>query len=418
MQQENKYIEYKESVSKTFLKVVSAFANYNDGKIIFGICDDGSVKGLSDPHKAAIDIENAINDSITPVPEYDITVNDNNRTVILAIYRGTETPYFYHGKAYRRADTASVPVDNVELKRLVLKGTNRNYEDLPADNQELSFSYLEKELKNVLKIDSFDIDIQKTLGLYVQDTGYTIAAELLADINQYRGIDIVRFGESENQILDREILEKESLIAEYNKAIQMYKKYYQYDEIKGAKRNTVELVPETAFREAVANALVHRVWDIPASVQIAMYKDKIQITSPGGLPEDISEDEYLYSQVSILRNPKIAEVFLKLDYIEKFGTGIRRIMDSYKNEYCKPEFSFTEHTICVTLPVRITKQVNNDTEEVVLSALMGSGEMTRRELEELTGIAKDTLIRALNILIDKNLIKKTGAARNTRYSMK
>ena len=145
MQQENKFVEYKEVVSKTFLKVVSAFANYNDGKILFGVSDEGSVIGLSDPCKAAIDIENAINDSISPVPEYEITVNDKNRTVILNVQRGTETPYFYHGKAYRRSDTASVPVDTVELKRLVLKGTNRNYEDLPAENQKLHFSVLEKE---------------------------------------------------------------------------------------------------------------------------------------------------------------------------------------------------------------------------------------------------------------------------------
>ena len=99
MQKEGKYIEYKETVSKTFLKAVSAFANYNDGKIIFGVCDDGLVKGLPDANKACLDIENAINDSITPVPEYDIVVNERNKTVILNIYKGSETPYFCHGKA-------------------------------------------------------------------------------------------------------------------------------------------------------------------------------------------------------------------------------------------------------------------------------------------------------------------------------
>ena len=417
MRQESKYIEYKETVTKTFLKVVSAFANYNDGKIIFGICDDGSVKGLENPYKAAIDIENAINDSISPVPEYEITVNEHNRTVILNIMRGSETPYFYHGKAYRRSDTASVPVDTVELKRLVLKGTNRDYEELPAENQKLSFSVLEKELKDMLKIEALDRNILKTLGLYVEGTGYTIAAELLADKNQYRGIDIIRFGESENQIMDRETFEHESLITEYNAAIQMYKKYYQYDEIKEAKRNSVEMVPETAFREALANAIVHRMWDIQASVQIAMYKDKIQITSPGGLPEDISEDEYLYSQVSVLRNPRLADVFYKLNYIEKFGTGIRRITDAYKNERCKPEFIFTEHTICVTLPVKLKTQTDNMS-EIVMQALIGSDGMTRKEIEKLTGIKKASLIRILNSLLDEDLIEKTGTARNTKYFAK
>lgn len=414
---ENKYVEYKEAVTKTFLKVVSAFANYNDGKIIFGICDDGSVKGLADPYKARIDIENAINDSIMPVPEYDITVNNNNKTVILNIYRGTETPYFYHGKAYRMSDTASVAVDTAELKRLVLRGTNRDFEDLPAANQELTFSTFEKELRNTLHIDGLDRNIQKILGLYVENTGYTIAAELLADKNNYRGIDIIRFGESEDQIMDRETFENQSLIAEYNSSIQVYKKYYQYDEIKEAKRNTVEMVPETAFREALANAVLHRMWDINAAVQVAMYKDKIKITSPGGLPEDISEEEYLHSQVSVLRNPKLAEAFLKLNYIEKFGTGIRRIMNAYKKERQKPEFSFTEHTICVTLPVRIKTQAENHA-EIVLNALAGSAEMTRKELEELTGIKKSTLIRVLNKLLSDGLVWKKGSAKNTRYWVK
>jgi hypothetical protein len=414
MQKEGKYIEYKETVSKTFLKAVSAFANYNDGKIIFGVCDDGLVKGLPDANKACLDIENAINDSITPVPEYDIVVNKRNKTVILNIYKGSETPYFYHGKAYHRSDTASVPVDSVELKRLVLKGTNREFEDLPAGSKELSFSVFEKELKNTLQIDKFDKDIQKTLGLYVKDVGYNIAAELLSDKNVYRGIDIIRFGETEDRIMDRETFEHQSIIAEYNSSIEVYRKYYQYDEIKGIKRETIEMIPEKAFREALANALIHRMWDIPAAVQVAMYKDKIKITSPGGLPEDISEDEYLHSQVSVLRNPKLAEAFLKLNYIEKFGTGVRRIINAYKNEYQKPEFSFTEHTICVTLPV-IEKNKTDDMAEIVLKVIVGSDEMTRKEIEKITGIKKATLIRILNKFLNDGIIRKKGLTRNTRY---
>ena len=155
-------------------------------------------------------------------------------------------------------------------------------------------------------------------------------------------------------------------------------------------------------------------WDIPAAVQVAMYKDKIKITSPGGLPEDISEEEYLHSQVSVLRNPKLAEAFLKLNYIEKFGTGVRRIINAYKNEYQKPEFSFTEHTICVTLPV-IEKNKTDDMAEIVLKVIAGSNEMTRKEIEELTGIKKATLIRILNKLLNDGIIRKKGLTRNTRY---
>ena len=108
---------------------------------------------------------------------------------------------------------------------------------------------------------------------------------------------------------------------------------------------------------------------------------------------------------------------MKLNYIEKFGTGIRRIMNAYKKERQKPEFSFTEHTICVTLPVRIKMQAENYA-EIVLNALAGSAEMTRKELEELTGIKKSTLIRVLNKLLSDGLVWKKGSAKNTRYWVK
>ena len=179
----------------------------------------------------------------------------------------------------------------------------------------------------------------------------------------------------------------------------------------------VEIVPETAFREALANALVHRMWDISAAVQIAMYKDRIQITSPGGLPEDISEEEYLHSQVSVLRNPILAEVFLKLNYIEKFGTGIRRMMNAYKNDRLKPRFSFTEHTICVCLPGRSSTQVDSIA-EIIMKTLAGSTNMSRKELEVITGIKRATLIRELNALVAENLVERTGIGKNTRYRAK
>ena len=121
-------------------------------------------------------------------------------------------------------------------------------------------------------------------------------------------------------------------------SIQMFHQYYRYEKIEGMERKSVDKIPEKAFREAVANALVHRMWDIPASIKISMYPDKIEISSPGGLPAGLSEDEYLNGQISLLRNPIIGNVFFRLKYIEKFGTGIMRINYAYKNILVKPEY--------------------------------------------------------------------------------
>ena len=97
----------------------------------------------------------------------------------------------------------------------------------------------------------------------------------------------------------------------------MFRKYYQYEKIEGAERKCIDKIPEKAFREAIANALIHRMWDIPASIKVSMYADRIEISSPGGLPAGISEEEYLNGQISILRNPIIGNVFFRLKYIEK-----------------------------------------------------------------------------------------------------
>lgn len=77
----------------------------------------------------------------------------------------------------------------------------------------------------------------------------------------------------------------------YDKTIDVFRDYYQYEEIQGRDRKIVEKIPEAAFREAVANALIHRTWDMESEIRISMFDDRIEIVSPGGLPSGITEDE-------------------------------------------------------------------------------------------------------------------------------
>ena len=144
----------KESITKTFLKTVSAFSNYGDGQIIFGIDDDGNIKGIENPEDVRIDIENRINDSITPQPKYSITVN-KNKTITLTVFEGNNKPYFYNSKAYKRNDTATIEVDTFELTRLILESKKMNYEELSSESQGLEFNYLAEKLKQHIQIESF-----------------------------------------------------------------------------------------------------------------------------------------------------------------------------------------------------------------------------------------------------------------------
>lgn len=415
---ESKYLEYKENLtSNTFLKTVSAYANYGEGKIVFGIDDSGIVIGISDPVNECLNLENKINDSIKPVPEYNLEIKDDS-TIILTVFEGMYKPYLYKGKAYKRNDSSTIEVERLEYNRLVLEGSNQSFEELTSSDQQLTFSKLSTELIRVMGIEQLTKDILKTLELYSDQNGFNNAAALLADNNHFKGIDIIRFGDSIDEIMERKTFENVSILSQMEQSIQMFHQYYRYEKIEGMERKSVDKIPEKAFREAVANALVHRMWDIPASIKISMYPDKIEISSPGELPAGLSEDEYLNGQISLLRNPIIGNVFFRLKYIEKFGTGILRINRAYANALIKPSYQIFSNSIKVILPVISTDYNLNETEKMLLAFLKNRNNLTRKEIEKLSGMEKTKIIRGLNNLIQKNIVQREGNGRGTRYKIK
>ncbi|RKQ28049.1 AAA family ATPase, partial [Ruminococcus sp. B05] len=282
-------------------------------------------------------------------------------------------------------------------------------------NQDLTFNKLEQVLIQGMNIEKLNSDILKTLELYSDKTGFNVAAELLADKNSFMGIDVIRFGENIDEIMERKVFEYISILDELEQMLQMFRRYYQYEKIEGTERNVVDKIPEKAFREAIANALVHRMWDVKASIKVSMYSDRIEINSPGGLPEGINEEEYLNGQISILRNTIIGNVFFRLKYIEKFGTGIMRINYAYKDAIEKPKYKVFLNSIQVVLPVFTDMKDLSTEEKMIWKLLREKDEMTRSELAKATGLGKDKTIRVLNGLLDKNVITRRGAGRGVKY---
>lgn len=417
---ENKNLEFKEKMTNTFLKTVSAFANYEGGTIIFGIDDSGEITGLNDPDKLCLKIENKINESIKPQPEYLITVNNNDNTISLSVKSGVNKPYLYNSKAYKRNDTSTIEVDNVELKRLVLEGNNMSFEELTSEQQDLSFNVLGQSLKEQKGIENFNMDILKTLNLYSDASGYNNAAAILADKNTFPGIDIAVFGDTISIIKKRETLEHKSIIQAYEESISIFKDYYSFEVIDGAKREKVETIPEAAFREAVANAIIHRLWDIKSQIRVSMFDDHIEIVSPGGLPTGISKDEYIEGRVSILRNPILANVFNRLNYVETFGTGIRRIREAYSSSSSKPLFDVSDNTIQVVLPVlayglnltpdeTIVYNILSKTKAKPISEIMASPTLT---------FGKSKVTELLKSMAAKNVVTIEGIRKGTKYRIK
>ena len=415
---ESRELELKSTITNTFLKTVSAFSNYNTGKIVFGVDDNGKIIGLENIEELCLDLENKINDNINPKPDFKFIKDTKKKIITLIVEEGFNKPYLYKGKAYKRNDTSTVEVDKVELNRLTLLGLNQYYEELKARKQDLEFKVLKKELEEKLSLKNFSKDVLKTLNLYDDKFGYNNAAELFADNNTFSGTDIAKFGKNIDEILDRNLFTNISIISQFQKILEVFNRYYKYEQILGSERIEKELIPEKAFRETIANALIHRTWDVNSNIRISMYEDKIEISSPGGLPSGISEKEYLNGQISQLRNPILANIFFRLKYIEMFGTGIRRINESYKDYSVKPAFEIFENSIKITLPIITTRLFLTTDEKIVMDILEKGAILSSSEILKMTELKKDKLNRLLKKLIQKNYIDVIGNGRGTKYLKK
>ncbi len=415
---ETRTLEFKETITNTFLKTVSAFSNYDGGTIYFGIDDDGNIKGLKDVKQACLDIENKINDSISPQPNYTMEIQNNDQTIKLTVKSGIQKPYLYKSKAFKRNDTATIEADTLELSRLILEGKNISFEELPCRQQELSFEILHRKLKEHIQIEAFNQDTLRTLNLYDNNNGYNNAAAILADTNHFPGIDIVKFGENISIIQKRATFENRSILEVYEKSIDVFRDYYQYEVIQGADREKVEKIPEAAFREAIANALIHRAWDIASQIRVLMFDDRIEVISPGGLPSGITEEEYLSGKLSVLRNRNLANVFYRLGFVEIFGTGITRIKHLYEEGLIKPDFEVSENTIKIVLPV-FEKNLNlTENEQTVYKFLSKTMLKPISEIAPYVPFGRSKTTQLLKGMEQKGIVVVEGKGRGTKYILK
>jgi len=416
---ENTHVEFKSNSKSTFLKTVSAFANYFNGDIYFGIEDDGEVSGIEDINNEKLAIENAINDGIKPRPKFTLKVIelDKKEVINLKVFKGSKPPYMFKNKSYQRQDTSTIPVDEVAFQQLYLEGSNLSFDELETECTELNFSILENNLKNVIGIVKITDDLLRTMGLLKGEI-YTNAGKLFSDSNNYKfGLDMVRFGASDNIFLERREVKGTSLLKQYNEAMDMFDKWYSpYEEVVGFYREQRIQIPREAFRETIANALVHRDYVLKSNIRIAMRENSIEIISPGGLPTGISKDAYIKGLYSQLRNETIAETFRRLQIVEKFGTGVKRIREAYQEFKESPEFDVIDGlAIQVVLPKINYNKNGTDYDLNILTYINQNVEANRAEIQEAVGGSDAKLKRSLQRLANENKITKVGSGRSTKY---
>ena len=179
-----------------------------------------------------------------------------------------------------------------------------------------------------------------------------------------------------------------------------------------------EKIPEAAFREAIANALIHRAWDMESQIKVSMFDDRIEIISPGGLPSGITVNEYLSGKLSALRNRNLANVFYRLGFVEIFGTGITWIKQLYEEGLKQPDFEVSENAIKIVLPIFENNLNLTEDERKIYKILSKTMLKSISEIAPYASFGKSKTTQLLKEMGKKGVAKIEGRGRGTKYVIK
>lgn len=364
---ESKNIEYKVAVpdkSTKYMKTVVAFANGIGGRIVFGI-DDKTLEVVGmDPEnifKTMDSITNAISDACEPRirPEVTLQTIGDKTVIVVEILPGAMRPYYIKAKGmaegtYVRVSGTTRPVEGYMLKELILEGQNRYYDSEPCNGMSVTEAEIGKLCKSMKKIaldntwqDSEKAKIKEVTkntliswGILAEENRKVVPTNAFAlltgtmrmqpviQCGVFKGTDRACF-------VDRR--EFEGSVQEQAGAAFQYvlEKINIGMKIQGIYRQDVYELPVDSVRELIANAVAHRSYLEPGSIQVAIFDDRLEVTSPGMLLNNVSIQK-MKEGYSKPRNPAIARAFAYMKIIENWGTGIPRIFRECR-EYGLPE---------------------------------------------------------------------------------
>ena len=428
-------LELKEQVNfdepKKYLKAVSSFANgYDIGYIIFGI-EDGTKKivGVKDIKKSYEEVSNRIKTRIDPsiIPTVDTVDVEGKKLIVVKVIPGGHTPYYYVNKgtrtAYIRKGDQDCETNSTELNELILRGKNIGWDELVTDNsyKDFTFEKLKKYFEDIkdYKIEKEDLE---SFGL-LNGEKLTNAALLYSDQNPVVGsfISCTRWDGLDKLSAKDDIEFYGSILDQIDNAMEFIKKHMSNGWVKEGGKLARRTIPEydlDAMREAIINAEAHRSYLMRGTnVELAFYDDRIEIVSCGTIGNGKTLEELLKRPTSQRRNQLVCDIFSRLDFMERRGSGIKKILLAYENDEKKPKFEIIGDVFIVTFYSRLYRNVERNDDNVDTNVERNVERKIKGKYPELSNIS----INILNLL-EKNkylkqdeIAKKLNKAPNTIY---
>ena len=424
----------EEKKPKSWLKSVSAFANGIGGKIFFGINDNKEIVGISNPKATIERITDLIDKFITPKVMFQIApyVENDNTFLELSILPGTSTPYYYQHEgtmiAFIRQGSSTIEAPNYILNELILKGTGKTYDGIVTGykKEDFSFSILESDFYDKTGTKFTDEDFV-SFNLMTKDGYLTNCGVLLADTNKYRQCRIFcTKWNGKDKVNEQEVLDDKefdgSIIKQLKLAMDFFKIHTNVKWHKTAEKTVYEPdYSEEAILEALVNAIIHRNYnELGAEVVMNIYDDRIEITSPGIMPSGDSIPKTVdYPFESMRRNPFIADVFWRLGYMNRRGSGLAKITNS-TNRLFKDSKEHVSYQIRNSFFVVTIDNANYMPDEIskLTERQKKIYEYLKIQESTITNLSKEfesdrkTIRKDLIVLEDMNLVETYGSTKN------
>ena len=367
---ESKNVEFKENLpekSIKYMKSVVAFANGTGGKIIFGIADKTrEVVGFDkeDVFKKMDAIANAVSDSCEPaiIPDITLQTVDGKTVIVVEVSEGRQRPYYIkalgrEGGVYVRVAGTTRLADEYMIKELLFEGSNRYYdqalctglnvtdEDIDALCKAMKEQAVQNACTEEQKAAIKDVGRQqlRSWGILIERDGKDYPSNAFAILTGNGGLHVatqcgVFKGTTKAVFVDRREYTG-PLWEQIDEAFQfVLRNIHLGATIVGIYRQDIYEIPPDAIRELIINAMVHRSYLDHGTIQVAVYDNRLEITSPGKLPMGQTM-ERMKEGYSKIRNEALAHAFAYMNLIEHWGSGIPRIIDKVKAAGLRePEF--------------------------------------------------------------------------------
>jgi len=442
---EGKTIEFKIELpnSNTLAKTIIAFSNTGGGKLIIGVNNQGEIIGL-DADINIFELKDKVASIIyetcypTVLPDIYTTTIDGHLLLIIEVYRGNLLPYYLKNKGKNEGVYIRVGATN-------RKASHENILELERQRMNISF---DQEANREVDLDSLDITslkgrftragkvldqaVMKNIKLVIEDNNTIYPSNglliLLGKLEHVR-MKCSRFkGTSMDIFLDRKEYEGD-LFSQLEDAENFIKNHIKLSsEIKGLQREDQYEIPLEAIRESLVNAVVHRDYSNDGrDIKIGIYDDIVNVVSPGGFPSTITQEDILEGR-SEIRNKVIARVFKELNYIEQWGSGIRRIKSSCISRGLKePEIVEKGDFVDVSLYRDIASSTENvgsgsiltDQEQKIVEFLKEHDDIIRtKDAKNVLSVEERRAREILKDLVEKQVIDKKGKGPSTFYELK